>query len=49
MALDAAEAHGLPGGVFDSSGEAVSFALWQADGEAARVHVEPDRVTRRDG
>jgi hypothetical protein len=43
----AAEAHGLLGGVFDSRDEAVRFALWQADGEAARVHVEPAGVTRR--
>jgi hypothetical protein len=43
----AAEAHGLPNGVFDSRDEAMRFALWQADGEPARVHVEPARVTRR--
>lgn len=45
----AAEAHGLPGGVFDSKDKAVRFALCQADGEAARVHVQPNCVTRRDG
>jgi hypothetical protein len=43
-----AEAHGLPGGVFASRDEAVRFALWQADGEAAGVHLEPDGVTWRD-
>ena len=37
----AAETHGLPGGVFDSWDDAVRFALWQADGEAARIRVEP--------
>jgi hypothetical protein len=30
-----------------SRDEAMRFALWQADGEPARVHVEPARVTRR--
>jgi hypothetical protein len=35
----AAEAHGLPGGVFDSRDEAVHFALQQVDGEMDRVHV----------
>jgi len=43
----AAEAHGSPARVFYSREEAVRFALWQADGEAARVHVEPARVARR--
>ena len=40
-----AEAHGLPGGVFARRDEAMRFALWQADGEVARVHVEPAGVT----
>ena len=42
----AAETHGLPGGVFESRDAAVRFALWQADGEAARVHVEPACAAR---
>jgi hypothetical protein len=36
---------GLPGGVFDSRDEAVRFALWQSDGDAARVHVEPAAIS----
>jgi hypothetical protein len=49
--LIAAEAHGLPGGVFDSIDEAERFALWQANGEADRVHIEPGprHSTRRLG
>jgi hypothetical protein len=38
----------LPGGVFASRDEAVRFTLWQADGEAARIHLEPAGVTWRD-
>jgi hypothetical protein len=37
----ASEAHGLLGGVFLSCKEAFRFALYEADGDAARVHVEP--------
>ena len=37
----ASEAHGLLGGVFLSCKEALRFALYEADGDAARVHVEP--------
>ena len=37
----ASEAHGLLGGVFLSRKEALRFALYEADGDAARVHVEP--------
>jgi hypothetical protein len=44
----AAETHGLPGGVFGIRDEAVRFARWQTDGNAARVHVEPTGITRRD-
>ena len=42
----AAEAHRLTGEVFASRDEAVRVALWQADGDAARVHVELHRVIR---
>jgi hypothetical protein len=44
----AAEAHGLPGGVFDSRDEAMRFALWQADRDPIRVHVEAACAERRD-
>jgi hypothetical protein len=44
----AAEAHGLPGGVFDSRDEAVRFALWQADRDPTRVHVGPADLARHD-
>ncbi len=36
----ASEAHGLLGGVFPSCKEALRFALYEADGDAARVHVD---------
>ena len=35
------EKHGEHGGSFDSRDEAVHFALWQADGDPARVHIDP--------
>ena len=35
------ELHGLGGSVFCSRKEAVCFALWRADGDRARVHVDP--------
>lgn len=37
----ASETHGLLGGVFLSCKDALRFALYEADGDAARVHVEP--------
>jgi hypothetical protein len=37
----ASESRGLLGGVFLSCKEALRFALYEADGDAARVHVEP--------
>jgi len=37
----ARETHGLLGGVFISCKEALRFALYEADGDAARVHVDP--------
>jgi hypothetical protein len=37
----ASETHGLPGGVFLRREEALRFALYEADGDATRVHVEP--------
>jgi hypothetical protein len=37
----ACEIHGLRGGVFSTCKEALRFALYEADGDAARVHVEP--------
>jgi len=40
------EAHGLLGGVFISRKEALRFALSEADGDAARVHLEPASDTR---
>ena len=43
----AAETHGLPGGVFSSGEEAVRFALWQVNGEATSVHLEPSGITPR--
>ena len=36
----ARETHGLLGGVFISRREALRFALYEADGDAARVHIE---------
>jgi len=44
----AAEAHGLPGGVFDSRYEAVRFAFWQADRDQTTAHVEATCSARRD-
>jgi hypothetical protein len=37
----ARETHGLLGGVFVSYKAALRFALYEADGDAARVHIEP--------
>jgi hypothetical protein len=37
----ASEAHGLLGGEFVSCKEALRFALYEADGDAARVHFDP--------
>jgi hypothetical protein len=37
----ASETHGLLGGVFLSRKEALRFALYEADGDVDRVHVEP--------
>ena len=39
----AAEAHGLPGGVFGSRDEALCSALLQSDGDPSRGHVEAAR------
>ena len=36
----ASETHGLLGGVFVSCKAALRFALYEADGDSARVHVE---------
>jgi hypothetical protein len=43
----ASETHGLLGGVFLSCKEALRFALYEADGDLARVHVEPSPETFR--
>jgi hypothetical protein len=40
----ASETHGLLGGVFVSRKAALRFALYEADGDAARVHVDPPEI-----
>ena len=42
----AAEKHGGLDCVFGSRDEAMRFALWQADGDIDRVHVEPKTGAR---
>jgi hypothetical protein len=42
----AVEIHGLKG-AFGSRDEAIRFALLQADGDVARVHVEPVGAAQR--
>jgi hypothetical protein len=37
----ARETHGLLGGVFIGCKAAMRFALYEADGDPARVHIEP--------
>jgi hypothetical protein len=39
----ARETHGLRGGEFISCKEAFRFALYEADGDAARVRVDPSQ------